>query len=232
MARTQTLAQLRSRTLLRADMVNSAFRTSTTGGDVDGVINAQARRAYNMLVSADGDYFLSSADITTISGQDVYTSANGFPADLEKLKGVDCFVNGITGASASMRPFRWHERNKYQYGGAWTLASPIAYRLRGASIVYAPKPVNAVLTRLWYYPSFVDLTTDAQTLECPAGMDELIVLGAAVQLCSDEADTEKVQVLQAQFEAVKQEFLAGIATRDTGGGEQAMDLYANDWWIS
>lgn len=225
MARAVALSELRTRALLRADFVNSSYRTATLGGEVDKIINAEWRKAYDLLVMSDGDYALSSYDITTVSGTDAYA----VPADFYKLKGVDAYVNGSGGSAASMRPFRWHERNRYQYGGGWTTASPISYRLRGAYLIYAPKPAGNILTRLWYYPAPTDLTADAQTIDCPSSLDELIVEGVAYALCVEEGDPERAQMHQARYGELQQLVLTSLAVRD-GGPEQAADVYANDWW--
>lgn len=225
MARAVRLDELRSRTLRRADMINSSFRTSTTGGEVDQIINAEYFLAYDLLILADGDYFLEYQDFTTVAQQDAYS----LPSTFYKIKGVDAFLtSGSSGAGTGLRRFRFDERNRYQNSGAWTVGSPVAYRTRGSSLIVAPKPPAGITCRIWYHAVPTKLTSDSQTIDAVANIDELIVIGSARKLLEEEGDLEAAGILATEYVALKRDVEALVVSRDTGEPEQARDLYAGD----
>lgn len=226
MARTVTLVNLRNRVLRRADLIGSAFRTTTAGGEVDAIINAERRKVYDIQLLADGEFALSSADTATTANQDTYA----LPATFYKLKGVDAFLAGTGGAATAMRQYRWDERNRYQYGGGWTVGEPLSYRLRGGNIILAPKPSAGITFRVYYYPVVEDLDDDADTVECTANEDELIVLGSAATLATEEGDTESAMSLLQQYAVLKTEFLSNAIGRDAGACSQATDVYSTEDW--
>ena len=219
-----TLLELRNRTLLRADMVNSPFRDSAEGGEVDDVINAEWRKAYRLLVAADDDYTLSSEDITTTQGTSVYA----LPSTFYKLKGLDAFPNGTTGDAQRVPKFRWDERNRYATASGWTTFGPSAYRLRGSNLVLYPTPPAGITLRAWYHPAPVNMADDTDTIDIVTGIDELIVVGAAKTLLLEEGDIEAAAALNGEYQALAQQVMADVQGRSEP--EQAADVIREGFW--
>lgn len=207
------LSELRSRTLLRADMINSSFRTSTTGGEVDKVINANWRKAYRLVVLADDDYAISSQDYTMTSS-DTYA----LPADFFKERKLESFVSGISTGTFKLRKFRLDELSSYQ----WSTSGFVGFRLRGDNFVLAPAPNSGDTLRLWYIPAPASLTADGNTIDAVHGIDELIVLGSARDLLVEEGDTEAATLLTALYDKEEQRVLADMQHR--AEPEQAADV--------
>lgn len=104
MARTVTLASLRSQAQQRADMENTDF---LTGAEWNVNINNSATELYDLLTTVFEDYYFDTHSITT-SGTDTYP----LPDDFYKLLGVDQLF--ASGQSGTVKPFQFGERNSYR----------------------------------------------------------------------------------------------------------------------
>jgi hypothetical protein len=207
-----SLLELRSRALLRADMATSDFRDSALGGEVDAILNAEYRRAYRAQSNADDDLNITSQDYTTTT-DDTYA----LPADFFRERKVEAFVSSLTNPSFKLRKFRLDELTTY----SWS-TGPAGFRLRGSNLIISPAPTAGITLRLWYTPAPELLTSDSQTIDCVTGLDELIVLGTAAALLTEEGDLEAAAVLEQKYAALMQEFLADIQGR--AEPEQAADV--------
>jgi hypothetical protein len=108
MARTVTLASLRSQAQQRADMENTDFLTDA---EWNVNINNSATELYDLLTTVFEDYYFQTSSITT-TGTDSYP----LPASFYKLLGVDQVFS--SGQSGTVKPFQFGERNSYRaYSG-------------------------------------------------------------------------------------------------------------------
>lgn len=209
------LSELRTRTLLRADMVNSSFRSTSPAGtsEVDRVINANWRKAYRLVVLADDDYSISSQDYT-MSTSDTYS----LPADFYKERKLESFVSGVSTGTFKLRKFRLDELSSYQ----WSVSGFVGFRLRGDNFVLTPAPNSGDTLRLWYIPAPTALAADGNTIDAVHGIDELIVIGSARDLLVEEGDIEAATLLSQLYEAEKADILANVQHR--AEPEQAADV--------
>lgn len=216
------LSELRTRVLLAADMVNSPFRTSTTGGEVDKVINANRRKVHRLLALADDDYLVVSQDYTTTTS-DTYA----LPADFFKERKLETFVAGISTGTFKLRKFRLDELSSY----SWSQAGIVGFRLRGDNFILTPAPSAGITLRLWYTPAATDLTVDIQTMDCAAGQDDVIVFGSARDLLDQEGDDEAAERMNRRYQEALQNLLVDMQHR--AEPEQAADVVGcgpgGDW---
>lgn len=108
MAKLVTLAQLKQRAKVRADMENSNF--VETSVDLVALINASGAWFYDLLIPAAPEYFLQSATLTP----DPTTGIASLPADFYKCLGVDLVLG--PSERVSLDPYEFAERNTYVGG--------------------------------------------------------------------------------------------------------------------
>lgn len=235
-----TLAEIRTAARQRADMTASQF---VTDAEFNSYINSSLAELYDLLVTSYGnDYYATTANITTVTGQDRYA----LPADFFKLLGVDLAIQGTAGSAnatyVSLRPFNMTERNRYTTASVqtWVGVTNIRYRLSANSLWLTPTPQNGQSLRLWYVPRVIPLVNDADVADGVSGWLEYVVVDAAVKaLQKEESD---VSVLLAQKTALTQRINAAAANRDAANPATVADTqftsgawpynggFGGGWW--
>jgi hypothetical protein len=215
-ARTVTLAALRSQARQRADMVNSTFITDS---EFNQYINNSATELYDLLIQKFGnEYFLLSTSISTLPSVDSYD----LPTDFYKLVGVDMLISGQD--YVSLRPFMFSERNLNNANVSRTIYGipDVRYRLTGSKIKLTPIPNATSAIRLWYIPILTEMSTDAGTIDGINGWEEYVVVDAAIKaLQKEESD---VSVLMAQKQALIKRVEEAAENRDAGAGDRVGDV--------
>jgi hypothetical protein len=206
-----TLASMREQARQRADMVNSEF---CSDAEINQYINNSAAELYDLLVSVNEDYFVSSTpqSISVTSGTDSYDLA----ADFYKALGVDLYLNG---SWVTMKPFMFAERNAYQ---GMMFDMPFRYRIRGGKISFVPVPSGNHTVQIWYIPRFTALASDAATFDGINGWEEYVIVDAAIKMLQKEESD--VSVLLAQKEALKARINTMAANRDSGSPQRIVDV--------
>ena len=105
MALDVTLSYLKEQVRSRADQQNSQF---IQDAELTDFINGSASSLYDQLVQAAEDYFVKSATITIVPGQNEYA----LPSDWYKTLGVDYLVNN---KPVPMSRFNFRDRHLYNY---------------------------------------------------------------------------------------------------------------------
>lgn len=167
MARTFTLAQLRTKVRERADQENSGFIDDT---ELNGYISSSYTRLYDILVKSGLHYFETTQTIVA-DGSDNYA----LPADYYGTLGVD-FIES-TDVFIEVPEYMFHERNDFGTSGS---SHALGYRIIGTVIELLPKPTTGSYRHI-YLPAAVDLTTDSQTVDGVSGWEEFIVLDSAIK---------------------------------------------------
>jgi len=179
MARTFTLAQLRTKVRERADMVNSTFCSDS---EINGYINASYTWLYDILVKSGLGYYAESTQSITASG----AATVNLPADYYATLGVDYQA----GADRWVELFELmpQERNRYGVGTAGDQA--LGYRITGTTITFYPTPASGQVYRHIYIPAPTNLSGDSDTVDGVSGWEELIVVDAAIKcLQKEESNT-------------------------------------------
>lgn len=197
MTDTLTLAQLRTRSRERADMVNSTFITDS---ELNGYINYSYKALYDLLVEANEDYNLTSGNLTISSGNTI-----ALPADFYKLRGVDDLSYGTT-SPRTCRKFNWNERNKFQ---PETLASAdrlyeyseVQYRIVGNTLFIEPEESAVRSYKLWYIPTLPTLTADGDLADGVQGWLEYVIVDAAIKcLVKEESDIRPLMTIKQEIQ--------------------------------
>lgn len=174
MARTVTLADLRSRTLIRAGFpINTQKIDTSAGGWLDDELNQSAAAFWDKILLAWGDDYGSERDtLTTTAGVDTVN----LPSDFYRLIGLDWYTGGVY---RDMLPFAWADRNRFQ-NLAWSDGAYPRYMLSGNRLLLVPTPTSVETLRITYVPTLTTIDS-THTLDGVHGWDEYVVLDAAVK---------------------------------------------------
>lgn len=213
-----TLAQLKQRSRVRADMEKSKF---VKDPELTDYINSSIAELHDILVQSYGsDYFVKSTTFLTVQDQQDYP----LPDDFFKLKGVDVKLDNSR--FTTIERFNFNERNRYELSGVWDLRGigSIRYRLLGSIIKFTPTPDRNVPVKVWYTPRAVELVNDTDILEDFNQWHEYIIVDVAIKmLLKEESDTTALerqrQRLMDRIEKISQ-------NRDAGKPESISDIYA------
>lgn len=219
-----TLSEIRTQARQMSDMENNDF---VGDNELNNYINFAIADLHDILVECYGeDYFLNSTTAATVSGTSDYT----LPSDFYKLRGVDVQLNGSD--YASIRPFNFNERNKYEDFGSWTVSglSNIRYRVMGSNIKFSPVPDSAINYKLWYVPVATKLTSDSDTLDDVNQYSDFVIISAAIKMMlKEESDAS---TLIGERERIAKKINEAAKNRDAGQPESISDIYAeNDNYI-
>jgi len=220
MASTVTRLQIREAARRRADQVNSEFRSES---NINDLINQTLKEVYEHIIIQQPERYLSSSSFNTESG----TSTYALPATTYKVKSVDATIPGYS-TPRELDMFQWQNRNRYRDGVGWDVSTPVAWRLYGDNIVFAPIPNSAVPITVWYHPAPPELDDDADTFDGVAGWEEAVIVGVAWKLALEEADTELSMQLGGEYQRQLARILSFAAVRVTEHTEQARDVYLHD----
>jgi hypothetical protein len=148
------LAQLRTASRQRADMVNSTF---VSEDELNSYINASYFELYDLLVQKYGDdYFVERYSFSLQQNEELYE----LPINFFKLLGVDLSISSGPDGYVSLRPFTLAERNRYSTANVqtWIGVTNLRYRLSGNKLWFTPSPQTGQEIRIWYIPRLQELT--------------------------------------------------------------------------
>lgn len=95
--------------------------------------------------------------ITTVSGQDAYTTADGMPTDLLRLDNVQ--YTDASGNTYMLDRRDWGELRERQTRPTSLTGLPSRWAWRNQSLYLYPTPNAAYTVTLWYVKSYAALTT-------------------------------------------------------------------------
>lgn len=210
MALDVTLSYLKEQVRARADQQNSQF---IQDAELTDFINGSASSLYDQLVQAAEDYFVKSATITIIAGQNEYT----LPSDWYKTLGVDYLVNN---KPVPMSRFNFRDRHLYNYLDA--RPEIVRYGIWGQELVFKPQAPKSATVVLWYVPTITKLVNDADLLDGVNGWEEYIILDSAIKcMIKEESDPS---ALMAQLQLVKDRIATMSKDRDQGEPQKTTDI--------
>jgi hypothetical protein len=216
MAKTATLASLRTTIRQRCDQENSSFVSDT---ELNGYINASYAELYDILVSRFEDYYTTTSTETVTAGN----SSFSVPADFYKLRGVDRQIGSSSDFYALLK-FNFSERNwrNRRLNRSLFGQSNINYRLVGNNVELVPEDHAPGTYKLWYIPAFTTLTSDTDTVDGVNGWEEYIVVDACIKcLEKEESDVSTFIRQKALLEARIEEM---ASNRDLDQPERVTDI--------
>lgn len=181
MARSFTLAQLRTKVRQRADIESSSFISDS---ELNGYISASYAVLYERLVLTGIAYFEATETLNIVAGTASYAMA----ASHMSTVGVDW--QRAAGKFEPLRRLMPRERNMFPEP-----AHPASgYMLVGTNIVLYPTPSVSATYRHIYVPAPADLSADGDLVDGVSGWEEYIVNDAARKcLLKEESDTSAIE---------------------------------------
>lgn len=223
MANDATLADLRTAAQRRADMTNSTFVSDAEWLDY---INFGVARLHRLLVSKYGDdYYLSTNDITLVSG----TSAYSLPTDFLKVRGVSLIAS--SGEEYPLRRYMFEERHTRQYltWSSTIRSTTMMYRILGGNIEFIPQPAGSGTVRLFYVPQVTKLADDTDVVDArlAIGWEEYIVLWAAIQAVDKDQprNPQATDPMSRMLAKIEQEIQEDADNRDIGEPMRVIDIH-------
>ena len=204
-----TLSQLRTRVRRMADMEDSNFVSDT---ELNDYINSSYSELYDLLVSSNSEYFLSSSVSTVASGSSTIT----LPTDFYKLRAVDFYLNGRW---YDIEQFSIPERN--QYSSTYINLGEVRYRLQGSTLKLIPSDNAGGQYQIWYTPLPATLSSDSDEIEEGNGWSELVVVDAAIK-CLQKEESSTTELMKIKSDLVKR-VVDMAAKRDSGKPKKIID---------
>lgn len=241
-----SLAQLRLMCQQRADRVGSNFITLP---EWNAYINQSLYELYDLLVTADEEYYLATPAQFTSDGttyiyplpDGVTTFTNGISqaspfiaSPFYKLKGVDLGINSANNAWVTLSKFNFMDRNTYVYPNSASTIYGVfnaQYRLAGSNVEIIPTPSANQNFRLWYIPRLPQLLQDTDlTTSSISGWIEYVIIDVAIKaLQKEESD---VSVLALQKAAMTKRIEETADNRDAGRPDTITNVRLNGQWGS
>lgn len=211
-----TVAELRAKTLSRADMVDNPYISSD---ECLEFINSGWTALHDVLVAKYEDFQITSTDILLVAGQGTY-SLDALDPLPYKLRGVDLKVIGAATRFVPLERFMWEDRGTYPDG---------------------PNTFAGQTIRVWYIPKVLPLSDatvapygDPPTTQPPGTIAslpsyiqdnwaEFIVLEAAIQCASKEQGMAgNLPDLMARRDQKKIEIIGVASNRDAAAPKVAV----------
>lgn len=209
----ETLGNLKTRILARADLENDGNISGVTGL-LNGYVNASRKRLRRIMVLANPMTFLKSASFTLAGSSYTYDLATNV-TDFWKVLGLD-FVTGPGADGIAQVPrFAWRERD-----GGWLRA----YRVYTGTLEIRPASQAAGSYTLWYIAQPAAMTDDVTSkLDLAEDMwDEFIVLEGAIK-ARKRQQKNAADLVEELAELVK-EIPRSAADNDVGEPDRIVDV--------
>lgn len=213
---TITVADIKTRSRQKADMVNSNFI-----GDPEHLayINEAWFAFYDLVVESFEDYNLQDPTPFTISSG---SSTYDLPSDFYKLVGVDRSTGGA-GEYYPLENYPWRSRNRYQTNFSRYGNPRVGYRLTGSKLRLVPENMAEGNYRLWYIPLATALDDDADTIERYNGFEELIVIDTAIKMLGKEESD--VSLLLLERKRVEERMQRMLIDRDIANSDRIEEVH-------
>lgn len=226
MARTRTLAELRSDVESRADQPTSSASTFVTETEMNRWINQSVRRFVGLLVRSYGEPYWHKTDtINVVANTDSYDLPSDFYQLLYLRVDIDGCRTHIRRASIDdidtdpdWEP-DWRER-------------PPRYRLLGSKIWFTT-PRSSHTVTIAYVPTLVvynsggtaiaDLSADTDYVDGVNGWEEWIVLDVAIKVMAKEESDPSLLVMEKQ--QIEADIVADAAQRDQASVAAVRNTY-------
>lgn len=221
MAKTVTLAQLRTDSRLYADERPGGSSAFINDDEVTRLVNLEASSLYDRLIAARGaEYYRISGTFNTVAGTASYSLAARF---------MEMLWVGIPWTSQyteEVFPFQHSERSALDSYAVWAQGSPKAYQLTGTTtITLKPTPTTVQAVNYEYVPAYLDMSDDADTFDAINGWEDVITLAVAVKMrvIGDKPITELMGLLERANRRVDEM----AANLDAGHAKQVNDVDAS-----
>jgi hypothetical protein len=183
---------------------------------------------YDVLVSADPEYYQVETSFSTVAGTKLYA----LPTNWSGTKHVDRLEGQRYIELGRLQP---HERNYYAEPGL-----PCRYRVEQGQLALYRTPSSVITIRHTYVPVWTALTADTQTIDGLLGNEDLIEIEVAIRLLEKEdidvsglvakrsAALERLQARAFQHNVIDAQ-VVGLGNIDAGGVLEEGDWPGRRW---
>jgi len=225
MALTKTLAEMRSGTRRLANAQGTTALLRHPDADINDYVNRGLGSLHRRLTTALPDQrFLASTTFTTTAN--VATEALGI-ATFDHLISVELSADG---RRVWLVGYEMHERAALINPAAPQTGVPYTYRLRGDNIELLPTPDGAYEVTLWYVPTSVQLTGDAQTFDTISRLDDYIEAYAARRIAIKDKNWDLRDACSSILGELESEIDVLARNRDRNSPPRIVDVYQADRW--
>lgn len=200
MARSFTLAQLRTEVRLRGDYENSDVFSDTT---LTAWVNDAIAEVYELVDQACENYYVTETSLTTTADSDSVS----LPATFYKLVGLD-YLDGNRYRRLGAHDIQARTRTGAERG------APRSYRLQAGVLRLLPMPDAAYTLRLLYIPAAPQLVADGDTFDGINGF-EALVIQKAILLC-DMREERPLGDRMAVIQKLEDRVRTAVSARDAG----------------
>jgi hypothetical protein len=220
-----TLAQLRARSALRANMDDDAANSRVLTSDWNSLINESYLELWALVESAGGDLALTAFNFTLASpGSGTTTTTGGMtvslPADCDQVRSVT--RDPDTDQGYALDRFEWSDRTN------WPSDRGLSYCPIGGVLHIYPASRAAGAYRLDYVPAPTALVADGSTVSVVVDKwNEYIVLATAIKARDvEESDT---RTLEMQRQRMEKRIKAEARRSDAGRPRKVVDVTSARW---
>jgi hypothetical protein len=253
MARTRTLAQLRSDVCDRADVTDGGSGGRHTSARLNRYINQAIQRYVNLANQGGGEWFVKRSTVTGSASTTEDTAGwapnqyIAMPSDFASLVGIDITVGSTT---VPMMQFERVERDSFLDSPSWLASNgtgqPVYYRLGGTNQAGSkiaqviPAADQAYTFEVWYIPAITDLSSDSDTFDGTAGYEEYVAIRAAVDCLINDGNTSTALygALKMDLDEMEKEMrfkfasMGGAGRRvNTRAYRERLQSFARRWWV-
>lgn len=213
----KTLLEIKTEARERADMVGSNFISTT---ELTNYANASYKEVYDIVVSANQDYFTTSSTFTISSG-----NTSSLPSDFYKLRAIDYKYGAV------YRPidrFNFNERGKGSNLADYGYSNHKEYRIVGSNIHIEPDQNATGDYKLWYIPTVTALSADGDATVLFDSWDEFIIIDIAIKMLAKEESS--TTALEKEKAIVMKRIIDSAVQRDLEGTESIKDTSEYNYW--
>lgn len=230
-----TLAELKQRALLRADMANSSFISDS---EAEEYVLGSMGELYDLIIENGGhEVFVRSGAVLSVPGTSTYSVVPFDPIQVYKILDVTIPWDG---KERRLRKASFHDRFRHQgLGTGWTHWSQIRYVENGVDnsgnrrIQFFPTPQSVHNLTVYFLPVPDKLFgTNPEILgsfQSFSGWTEYVVVDAAMKMLEkEESDTRNLQVRKALLtDRIRHQ----AQHMNHGDGDTVRDVHPRYWEI-
>jgi hypothetical protein len=212
-----TLADLRAQCKLRFDAVNSSYIADS---EWTIYINDGGSELHDLICLSDPSAIINKQNYSVVTPTQNYA----LPDDFYKVMGV-YWNQANYRYSLDRTDFHGLGSGSFLDAGILNSGNPYLYALVGNQIYFYPYPTSTSTIELWYFPAYVRLVLDADTVDYPIvnGWEQFIVLTAVIKAKMKAEDD--VQAELAEKKELKERIIQMAQARDNFNPLKVRDVY-------
>lgn len=213
------MSDLVSRTTLKTNIRNTCKLDTpfTSDAFLNAEINKQTAAFYDLMISVDPDYYITTDYVHTTSG----TRSYDLPSDFYLLRGVAIKDGTQTDGYSILSRFEWDERYDFD---ANTYPDDIRYRIVGSNLELQPTPESTETIELSYIPKPTLFSDDSDTFDFINQYNEWVEIGVCLKGLDRDIRPQTFQQLALQKQMVE-ERIKEMGRRDDNEPPTVTDVF-------